>query len=80
MLLINMLNDVDVKSEPVVMRRRDMGMLPFTYPSIEKLSTFVVAIHISEDKVMYADASGENGYLNAFSSVLYPMRARYLNL
>lgn len=79
MLLINMLNDVDVKSEPVVMRRRDMGMLPFTYPSIEKLSTFVVAIHISEDKVMYADASGENGYLNAFSSVLYPMRARYLN-
>lgn len=79
LLFINMLHDVGIKATPVAMRRRDLGMLPFTYPSLEKLNTFIVAIHLSDNKTLYADASSESGYFNAFSQNLQPIRARLIN-
>ena len=77
-LLVNMLREVGIDANPLVMRRRDLGMLPFTYPSTDKLTTFIVAIPLSAKKTVYADASCEKGYLNAFSPLLYPMRARII--
>ena len=79
LILINMLHDVGVKASPVVMRRRDSGLLPLTHPSVEKINTFIVAIYLSDENLVFADASGEKGFVNAFSTKLYPMRARIVN-
>lgn len=75
MILINMLGDVGVKAVPVVMSTRSHGRLPETYPSLNKLSTFVVGIP-NGSNWMYLDASATDGYLNVMPANLYVNKAR----
>lgn len=77
MILINMLGDVGVKAYPVVMSTRRQGRLPQTYPTLSKLSTFIVAVPYGSSWI-YLDASSIDGYLNVLSANLYTEKARII--
>lgn len=77
MMLINMLNDVGVKAYPVVMSTRKHGRLPQTYPSLNKLNTFIVAVPNGSSWI-YLDASSVDGYLNVLPANLYVEKARII--
>ena len=76
LLLIQSLNDVGLNAAPVVLRTRDEGQLPFNFPSLQKLSSFVVGIVTDAGKNIYIDASSKNGYLNVLPENLLVERAR----
>ena len=65
-----MLRDAGVSSTPMLIRRRSKGRLPLTYASIDKLSTFVVAIVDENDALLFADCSADYGDVNVLSSDL----------
>lgn len=77
MMLINMLGDVGIQAYPVVMSTRRHGRLPQTYPSLNKLNTFIVAVP-NGTSWLYLDASSAEGYINVLSSNLYVERARLI--
>ena len=77
MILINMLGDVGVRAEPVVLSTRRHGQLPKTYPSLNKLNTFVVGIP-NNGSWLYLDASSADGYLNVLPANLYADQARII--
>jgi hypothetical protein len=77
MMLINMLGDVGVQAYPVVMSTRRHGRLPQTYPSLNKLNTFVVAVPDGASW-MYLDATSADGYVNVLSPNLYAEQARLI--
>ncbi len=76
MLLIQSLNDVGLNAVPVVLRTRDQGQLPFNFPSLQKLTSFVVGIVTDAGRNVYIDASSKNGYLNVLPENLLVERAR----
>ena len=76
MLLIQSLNDVGFTAAPVLLRTRDDGQLPVNFPSMQKLSSFVVGIVTDAGKNIYLDASSKNGYLNVLPENLLVERAR----
>ena len=77
MILINMLGDVGVKAYPVLMSTRRHGRLPKTYPSLDKINTFIVGIP-NGGSWIYLDASGADGYLNVLPANLYVEQARII--
>ena len=77
MMLINMLGDVGVKAYPVVMSTRRHGRLPQTYPTLNKLNTYVVGIPDGSSWI-YVDASSADGFLNVLPANLYTDRARII--
>ena len=77
MMLINMLGDVGVEAYPVVMSTRKHGRLPLTYPSLNKLNTFIVGIPDGASWI-FLDASSSDGYLNVLPANLYTDRARVI--
>jgi hypothetical protein len=77
MILINMLGDVGVKAVPVIMSTRANGHLPQSYPSLNKINTFIVGIP-NGASMLYLDASATNGYLNVLPPNLYSDQARIL--
>ena len=77
MILINMLGDVGVNAYPVVMSTRRHGRLPKTYPSMDKLNTFIVGVPDGSSWI-YLDASAADGYLNVLPANLYTERARII--
>ena len=64
LLLIQSFNEVGLTAAPVVLRTRDQGLLPYNFPAIRKLSTFIVAVVMPAGANVYLDASSKNGYLN----------------
>ena len=57
-ILISILKDFGLEAYPVVMSRRSSGMLPYNFPSLQKLNTFFVAIHdINKQKYVFLDSS-----------------------
>ena len=77
MLLIQSLQEVGITAAPVVLRTRDLGLLPHNFPSITKLSSFVVAILPKVGSTYsYLDASSKNSYLNVLSEPLLVEKAR----
>ena len=77
MLLIQSLQEVGLQAAPVVLRTRDQGLLPHNFPSITKLSSFVVAIVPKVgSSYTYLDASSKNGYLNVLAEPLLVEKAR----
>lgn len=76
LILIQSLNDVGLHAAPVVLRMRDQGQLPFNFPSLHKLSTFVVDIVTDTGKNVFLDASSKGGYLNVLPENLLVERAR----
>lgn len=77
MMLINMLGDVGVKAYPVVMSTRKHGQIPKTYPTLNKLSTYIVGVPYGSSW-LYIDASSVNGYINVLPANLYTDRARII--
>lgn len=75
-LLINMLHDADIEAVPVVMRTRNLGILPLSHASLKYLNTFVVGIYLDENTMAFFDSSAEDGYLNALPAKLLVNRAR----
>jgi hypothetical protein len=78
MILINMLGDVGVKAYPVLMSTRRHGRLPKTYPSLNKINTFIVGIPNGVSWI-YLDASCTDGYLNVLPPNLYVEQARIID-
>ena len=76
LLLIQSLNDVGLTAAPVVLRTRDQGLLPYNFPALRKLSTFVVGVVMPMGANVYLDASSKNGYLNVLAEPLLVERAR----
>ena len=76
LLLIQSLQDVGLTAAPVVLRTRDLGMMPYNFPSIHKLSTFIVGVIMPSGGNMYIDASNKNGWLNILPEVMQVERAR----
>ena len=77
-ILISMLKDAGIPAFPVVMSRRDQPMLPYSHPSIQKLSTFVVGIADTDSTFVYLDGSVRDGYINVIPPVLMTNRARII--
>ena len=78
-ILMSMLNDAGIKSVPIIMSRRDRGILPLSHPSINKVNTFVVGIEDSDSTMVFLDGSVQNGFLNTLPPVLMSRRARIVS-
>jgi len=72
LLLIQSLHDVGVKAAPVMLRSRDLGLLPYNFPSISKLSTYIVGAILPEGGNIYLDASMTNGQWSKVSNQMLP--------
>ena len=79
MLLIQTLRDAGLNADPVVLRQRDKGMIPYNFPSIIKLSTYVVGIRFRNGTQSYVDASSAGGCLNALPEALLVEKARTIS-
>lgn len=78
LLLIQALREVGLEADPVVLRTRNEGLIPYNFPSIIKLSSFVVAITSPSGTTHYVDASSVNGYLDVLPEPLLVERARLM--
>ena len=78
LLLIQSLAEVGVTATPVLLRTRDLGMLPYNFPSIRKISTFLVGVILPGGSKAYLDASSPSGSLNDLPSLMLVERARLL--
>ncbi len=76
LLLIQSLHEVGLDAAPVMLRTRDLGLLPYNFPSISKLSTFAVGVIIPMGGNVYLDASSKAGQVNALPEVMLVERAR----
>lgn len=76
-ILMSMLRDMDINSVPVIMSRRDLGVIPIAHPSMSAINTFVVAILNPDGTIMsLLDGSVTNGYLDILPPHLMPRQAR----
>ena len=79
-IFIGMLKSFGIKAYPVVMSRRSAGMLPVSFPSLQKLNTFVVAIYDEvRGKYVYLDGSMDVPALNVLPVELSVTKARILS-
>lgn len=76
LLLIQSLHEVGLTAAPVMLRTRDLGLLPYNFPSFSKLSTFLVGVVIPSGGNIYLDASNKNGWLNMLPEVMLVEKAR----
>ena len=76
LLLIQSLHDVGLTAAPVLLRTRDLGLLPYNFPSFRKLSTFLVGVILPSGGNLYLDASNKNGWLNMLPEVMLVEKAR----
>ena len=75
MLLMQTLHDAGLKVNPVVLRQRDLGALPVNFPTISKLTNYVVGIKTRNAGTVYVDASSPEGQLNTLPDQLQVERA-----
>ncbi|RGN31803.1 DUF3857 domain-containing protein [Bacteroides oleiciplenus] len=79
-IFINMLRTYGIKAYPVVMSRRSLGMLPYNFPSLQKLNTFVVAVYdAAKNKYVYLDSSMDIPALDVLPLELSVSKARILS-
>ncbi|MDD3038371.1 DUF3858 domain-containing protein [Bacteroides sp.] len=78
-VLMSMLQEANIPCFPVVMSRRDTGVLPYIHPTIKKLNTFVVGIANTDTTLVYLDGSVQHGFINVLPPVLMVKRARLIN-
>lgn len=78
MILISALKDAGVNAYPILISRRSYGRIPYTYPSFDKLNTFVVAAKTTDGDIYYMDGSAVYGGLNMLPIDLLVDRARVL--
>ncbi len=56
MLLIQSFRDAGLDAVPIVLRSRDKGLLPYHFPSLRKLTTYIVAVNTGSSYI-YLDSS-----------------------
>ena len=78
-VLMSMLRDAQIPCYPAVMSRKNMGILPLSHPSIQKLNTFVVGIADTDSTFVFLDGSVTDGFMNTLPPVLMVDRARLLS-
>lgn len=78
-IFISMLRESGIQAWSVALRQRNMGRLPFHYPSLQKLNTFIVCIRIDENENIYLDSSMDDAYLNILPQILTVEKARIIN-
>ena len=76
LLLIQSLREAGLTATPVMLRTRDLGMLPYNFPSVSKFSTFLVAVVLPGGGKAFVDASSKHGGLNEVPEVMRVERAR----
>ena len=88
LLLIQSLRDAGLTAAPVLLRSRDQGQLPYNFPTISKLTTFVVGVILPTGGRVYIDAStlrsatsgdasfAKNSHPSALPDLLLVERAR----
>jgi hypothetical protein len=76
LLLIQSLREAGLTATPVMLRTRDLGMLPYNFPSVSKFSTFLVAVILPGGGKAFVDASSKHGGLNEVPEVMRVERAR----
>lgn len=76
-MLINMLRDAGVDCYPAVLSRRSDGLLAVARPSMNKLSTMIVAIP-QGDTYIYMDCSAELGWVDVLPSDLLSNQVRII--
>lgn len=77
-IFLSMLRDLAIPAYPVVLSRRDRGMLPVTHPSLQRLNTFVVALADPKGKYSYLDGSMAYPCIDALPQVLLAEQARLI--
>lgn len=78
-ILISVLKDYGLKAYPVVLSRRSSGILPVHFPSLQKLNTFIVAIHDEENKkYIFLDCSMDQPAFDVLPLDLSASKARIL--
>jgi len=75
-ILISALKDAGINAFPILISRRSQGRLPYTFPSFNKLTTFIVAAKTSDEKTYYMDGSAIYGGLNMLPTNLLVDRGR----
>ena len=78
LLLIQSLHDVGLNAAPVLLRTRDLGQLPYNFPSIRKLSTFIVGVILPSGGNAYLDASSPIDRLPLLATHLSPLAPQFL--
>jgi hypothetical protein len=79
LLLIQSLADVGIISAPVMLRTRDLGLLPYNFPSLRKISTFMICVVLPGGKKGFFDASYlPNGEIGDLPRIMLVERARIL--
>ena len=78
LLLIQSLNNVGLTAAPVMLRMRDQGLLPYNFPSVRKLSTYIVGVILQGGATVFLDASSQDGYLDVLPEQLLVERARFI--
>lgn len=75
MLLMQTLREAGLKVNPVVLRQRNLGALPVNFPTISKLTNYVVGVKTRNAGTVYVDASSPEGKLNTLPEQLQVERA-----
>lgn len=79
-ILISILKDFGLEAYPVVLSRRSSGMLPYNFPSLQKLNTFIIAVYdINKQKYVFLDGSMDVPALNILPLELSVNKARILS-
>ena len=79
LLLIQSLHDAGLTAAPVMLREREKGQLPYNFPSMRKLTTYVVGITLKNGTDVFVDASSTGGFLNVLPEQLLVERARIVS-
>ena len=79
LLLLQTLHDAGLEAAPVMLRERSQGLLPYNFPSIRKLTTYIVGITLNNGTNLFVDASSAGGYLNVLPEQLLVERARIVS-
>lgn len=77
-LFISMLKDLAIKAYPSVLRSRDLGVLPVSFPSLQKLNTFIVAVEDPKGKYVFFDGSMNVPVANVLPPVLLVDKTRII--
>ena len=79
-VFISILKDFGLKAYPVVLSRRSSGILPQNFPSLQKLNTFIVAIHNTvKQEYVFLDSSMDVPAINILPPDLCVNEARILS-
>jgi hypothetical protein len=78
MIMLSSLKDAGINAYPILISRRSQGRIPYTYPSFDKLTTFIIAAKTADGNTYYMDGSAVYGGLNMLPTDLLVDRGRVL--